>query len=228
MVPSGEASGIERMTSQSLDEELADIDISTKVVRMAWDDRTQGAHLFITDLSGGTTPDIHYYWDSRHNAWYKDEFANYQLDPTCVAVFDGDDPDDRHILLGCRDGYVRKIDVDAKSDDTYPIDSYCWLGPMYLRDRELLRLKEVQPVLGNASSDVSIRAYGGNSAENAIGNSPSFIRTVKAGRDNVIRERAMGHHIYLRLGNCADDQTWTLEHLLVRADSFSGLYQRVF
>jgi hypothetical protein len=151
MVPSGEASGIERMTSHSLDEELADVDISTSVVRMAWDDRTQGAHLFITPLSGSAASDAHYYWDARNDAFYKDDFTNYETEPTTVAIYDGDDPDDRHILLGCRDGYCRKIDYDADDDDGNAIDSYVWLGPMYLRDREVLRLKEVQPVLGKDS-----------------------------------------------------------------------------
>ena len=39
------------------------------------------------------------------------------------------DPDDRVTVIGCNDGYVRKFDATATTDDGTAISSYVYFGP---------------------------------------------------------------------------------------------------
>src|SRR4029077_19660192 len=64
--------------SQSIEPLLADIPIATKNMRLLWNDRAQGFHLFITTLASAAF-DTHYFFDVRNNAWHQDQFGNVLL-----------------------------------------------------------------------------------------------------------------------------------------------------
>jgi hypothetical protein len=107
-----------------------DIDTGGYGVRLLWNDRFQGVHVFVTPLAapGATT---HFFWETRTGAWWQDTFANHRPRPAVLPrVLDGNLPTDRVALIGCWDGYVRAFDPAATDDDGTAIASEVWIGPL--------------------------------------------------------------------------------------------------
>lgn len=196
--------------SANIEERLADVNLDTHTVRLAWNDREQGVHVFISPLTTGST--THYFFDARNSAWWPDSFANTSLNPTCVHVLDGDDPEDRVLLLGGQDGRIRLWDIEAAGDDDSNIASHVYLGPFGNRAR--LRgsyLREMQIALGATSDDVDFAIYAGDSAEEALASGTAkFSGELSAGHNKPIRKRCRGGAIYLKLSNSSSG-SWAFE-----------------
>jgi hypothetical protein len=201
---------------------------------MVWNEREQGLHLFITPLrfdgvssSSATTntfwnvapsrgapePTWDYFWDSRTTSWWVDIFAAANHQPRCTHIFDGDDPDDRAILLGGYDGYIRKWDASSATDDGTNIDSHVWLGPLSVGQLGGMMIHEIQTVLGGGSTSTDLEIFRGDSAEQAYNQSTSaFTESISAGRNGAIRTRASGRSLYIRLSNTGTGG-WTFEDM---------------
>jgi hypothetical protein len=202
MAPGGKP---ERVTKGSIDERLSDIDMSTNYVRMAWFDRLQGAFLFITPATAGDTT-YNFFWDARNDSWWMDQFAEDDHNPISMMTIDGDSPDDRHLLIGCGDGYVRKIDVDATTDDGTGIASNLFIGPF-----GNTKLNELMISLASGSSNVTWSTHVGKDAQTAIAASAGATGTLVAGRNRSAWPRRFGHALYLKL---AATGAWAAEQMM--------------
>jgi hypothetical protein len=188
------------------------VNTGDNAVRLAWDDRSRCVEVFVTPLAarGATT---HFTFETQNGAWFKRTHADTGHDPLCVCTVDGNRPEDRAVLLGCWDGYVRKIDVDADSDDGTPIESEVWLGPLLTKEMDELRVDQLQAVLGEDSGDVTCTVHVGNTAEAAFESAGVPVGTLKAGRGLTLPVRRAGHAVYLKL---TSTKRWTLEQVRVR------------
>ena len=202
--------------SSGIEQLILPIDTGTNGIRMAWDDRFQGLHVFVTPLVT-PSPTTHFFWEQRAGAWFTDQFASPYLDPLCCVTYDGNSPDDRAVMLGCWDGYVRKLDPASTADDGLPITSDVYIGPLLTANLEELRLKDLQAVLGEGSGEVTFRVYVGTTAEAAFSNPPVFTGKWNGGRNFTQGVKRAGHAIYLRL---TSTQPWSMES--IRA-TFRGL-----
>lgn len=200
----------ERMTAGRLDESLATLDMSTTLARLAWNDREQGVHVFLTQVDGSAS--THYFYDARMDAWWKDVFATANHNPRTVHVFDGDAPGDRAILLGTENGYINKWDISADDDDGAAIDSYVMFGP-FSKPAVDLQLTEIQATLGVGSDDVTLSVHPGDSAEAAKAASARFSVDISAGRNRAIRYRSTGASQYIKLRNNTLDEEWAFESM---------------
>lgn len=225
----GVGQGIQKITVGSIEERMNDIDLDKNIIRLLWNERDQGVHVYITPLNSYNAT-THYFYDIRANAWWLDKFETvssnqYIHNPKEVHVFDGLDPDDRVILMGGWDGFVRKWDLSASDDDGNAIDSYVYFGPLVSENLGLIKLKELRVQLGKNSSNVTASVFTGDNAEDAYAQtSAHFTSTFSAGRNVSERRRAMSHAMYLKLGNNTADQRWTLE----RAEADIALTARKF
>lgn len=193
--------------SQAIDARLAGVNTGTNTILLEWDDRFQGFHVFITPLDEpGAT--VNYFWESRTNAWWPDVFANEDHNPLCTCTVDGNEPDDRVVLLGSWDGYVRKLDPAAEDDDGTPIASSVVIGPILTADMDEVMLKELQAVLAEASGSVSYKVLVGRTAEAALTNDPVTPGTWGASRNLTKAPRRSGHAIYFRLSST---NRWAME-----------------
>lgn len=200
-----------RLSAQNIDELLLDVDMTQNIVRMVWDDRFQSVMTYITPINGGST--THWVYDTRNEAFYQDQFNSDAHNPTAVHLMDGDSPTDRVVLLGCRDGYIRKIDTAAKDDDGQLIKSYVYFGPFLGGDGKL-RLRELRGILGESSDPVTLEVFSGHSAEAAHNSSPAhFGTTLSAGKSYAMRAGAVAQAIYIKLSNQRPSKSWQFEML---------------
>jgi hypothetical protein len=198
-----------RISSMRVDENLLNVNLANNVIRMVWDDRFQSVMLFITPTNGAAT--INWCYDIRNQAFWQDSFSNLNHNPSSVHLMDGDNPNDRVVLLGGQDGIIRQLDYTAESDDGTAINSYVLIGPLGSAGGKL-RLRELRTVLGMNSDPVTLELYSGNSAEDAfLSAEPRFARTIYPGRSPAIRSGAVAQNMYLKLSNSVLNESWQFE-----------------
>ena len=188
--------------SQAIEPLVREIDTGLNVIHMQWDDDQQALHAWITwtDEPKATT---HWYWESRTNAWFQVKYKNNNHNPLCSVVFDGNDPEDRTILKGDWDGYVRKFDPAATTDDGELIEWEVTLGAFTSKTLDDLFHKEYQAVAGDGSEDFTWEVFEGETAEEALdaldNNEPSETGTWGEGRNPTELIRVANHAVYVRL-----------------------------
>jgi hypothetical protein len=195
---------------------LFPLDLNDYFVRMAWDDRWRGFNVYLTPKTAGAT--THYFWCAETGSWWADQFANTNHDPIAVHVHDGDDPADRVILLGGRDGYIRCYSDAATGDDGTAITSYVDVGPVQ-SDGRWFKVVDLRAVLGASSPSVSWALRGGATAEAAYGATALFTGTFAAGRNLSQAVRLAGAAQYLRLSASAAALPWSVEHMEIGVQS---------
>ena len=215
---------VTKISTPAVEERMATtIDLNKHLVNMVWNEREHGFHLFVTPLRFGVdsnTPEkqTHYFYDSRNQAWWIDTFANNNHQPRCVHMFDGDDPNDRALLVGGGDGVIRKWDPNCTTDgnvsgDTSNITSHAYLGPFQTAGESNLMIEEMVGTVAQGSGTVTYDVFAGNSAEDAYNRSTArFSGSWTAGRNQSERRRAQGRSIYIKVGN-SDSSGWALEDI---------------
>jgi hypothetical protein len=198
--------------SQPIEQLLLGINTGASTVRLIWDDRFQGLHVFITQTAGQAAA-THFFWEQRTGAWWQDQFGNSAHNPLCCVVFDGNLPEDRRPLIGSWDGYVRAIDPTAVDDDGTPIASTVVLGPLLTKDLDDIILKDIQGVLGASSGSVTYQVFMGATAEVALSSTPVTSGTWGPGRNFSNLVRRSGHAIYVQL---TATTPWALEGVRAR------------
>ncbi len=198
--------------SQGIEQLLATIDTGANGIRLVWDDRFQGLHVFVTPLAA-PGPATHFFYELRAGAWWTDSFANNNLNPLATCTLDGNTPGDRIPLVGSWDGYVRAISPSATTDDGTAINSEVWIGPILTPDSQALLVKDIQGILGVNSGAVTYEIHVGTSAEAAF-NSPAVATGVFLGGRNLTQyTRWSGHASYIRL---TSSNPWSIEAIRVR------------
>lgn len=225
--------------SLPIDEDLYNVDLSLHRVRLAWDDRWKGLHLVISPLDK-TQPTTHYWWDSYTDrsttfevlpdgSWWPDRFTNKNLNALAVHVFDGDDPGDRVIMFGGRDGYVRTYSDTAIDDDGSVIVSEIFIGPIQLKAGDKFYLTDMQATLSLDSEDLNWSIHPGESAEAAFNADPIDGGTLQAGRNHSQAVRVGCHCCYLRLDANEKTLPWSVDNIKVVIMPVVGTVpQRVF
>ena len=206
---------------------------STHRVTMAYDRIRSGILICITKLSNGSNSN--YWLDLRTNGFfpevYPDECGVYSS-----FYYAASDTTYRDLLLGCKDGYIRKFDSTAKDDDKgdtdQAIDSYMKLGPLPMSSDPFLtgKLERLSIIsAGGAtgggqsdSDDLTYKVFVSDCAEEIIeklsaDDSPNISGTIAApGRrkGSAIRQKVRGTYMGLKIGNSTASETWALEQLL--------------
>lgn len=219
------------LTQGRLDEEFKDLDLASNRVYMAWDFLRKALIVTVNPITNGEDEDEDdpvkvFVWDQRTDSWWQDEYPA-KFGPADVYGFDAEDPQDKALLVGCRDGYIRRIDPDAEGDDGEDIENYIRMTPLMAGDPSMsLLLSGITSILGEDSGDVDLKVYTGQTAEQtADATSPRFKKVLTAGRNNSIRHRIRGHAIELELGQTNKQSRWALERLAAKIGQ-SGMARR--
>ncbi len=198
--------------SQAIEPLVQDINTGTNIVRMIWNDRFQGLHVFVTE-SAAPAATTHYFWEMRTNAWWTDVFADADHNPVCCVALDGNSPTDRRLLIGSWDGYVRELDPTAADDDGTPIASTVLIGPIMTQEMDEMLLKDIQAIMAEASGVVTYSILDADTAEAAITATAAVTGTFTAGRNPTFPIRRANHAIYIKLTSTVQ---WAMEAIRAR------------
>lgn len=207
----------QRLSAQNSDQ-LAKVNVGTNIIRMAWDDLMQGLHLFITPLDASEEAQ-HWVWEQRVNAWWPVEFGRTAYNPRAVCVFDGDSPDDRVLLMGGTDGYIRQYLNSATTDDGYSFTASVTVGPFIAPNMAAVFLYEAQAELATASAPVTYAIYRGQSAEEALSTEPIETGTWSPDRNFTNGLRWAGYAFYIKISST---DRWSIERFRLKAGYRGG------
>lgn len=208
-----------------------DADSSSHRITMAYDRRDYGIHICITKLSDGSNSN--YWYDLKTEGLFPEVYASNQCGAYSLFYYDANDPAYRNVLVGCKDGYIRKFDKtsksDVKSDDSNQlIDSYVVLGPLQLSDSindgTLCNINIVSAGGisggGDDSNDIDFSVFSSRTSEHitkdvtaatakysGVFNSPGY---QKGNKD---RRKARGRFGAVKIGNDTAEETWGFEKL---------------
>lgn len=207
----------ESISQRRLDKTFQEIDLAVYRVELIWDRQRQGLHIFLIPTSepAADAAPTHIYWDRRTDSFWKDEYPE-SMGPTAVHTFDADDPNDRALLLGGWDSYIRYVNDGQKSDDGTAIGSYVYYTPIMpwgpLVEGRMIELKAT---LSIDSDPVQIYVSGGPSADYVSLESPTkYSRALLPGQNPTMRQRVNGTAFQVRLfGRGKTDETWAIETL---------------
>jgi hypothetical protein len=201
--------------SQQIEQLLQNTDTGDYNVRLQYDDRFQGIHVFIAAIAE-PTPTQHLFYELRTGAWWQEQFQNTNHDPLCCTVIDGNNPGDRWPVIGSWDGYVRQFSPDATDDDGYPIESSVVMGPLLTKDFDDVLFKDIQALLGAQSGEVSYGIYVGPTAEAALASTAVASGTwtnMNGGRNLTNFVRRAGHALYVKI---TSSNYWAIEGVKAR------------
>ena len=204
----------ESISRNRLDVILGSINYATNEIKLAWDRDNQGLHIFAVPIDQPSTAPIHIYWDRRSDSFWRDQFP-VTMGPTTAFSFDADDPDDRALLLGGWDSYIRYVDASVKNDDGTAINSYTYLSP--LNPGQSIwnaRISRIIAILDSGSDDVTLTAYAEDSVQAAVDSSTIRFATTLVGGRNTFIPRITGNTILFKLSDATAGKAWAMERMI--------------
>ena len=216
-------------------------------ITLAYDRVRAGILICITKLSDGSNSN--YWYDLRtldesgiggfFPESYGDNRGAYSL-----FHYGANDADYRDLLVGCKDGYIRRFNKTLKSDNDSAdavgvgnviIDSYVTFGPLQMVNdpKSTGKLTGLDCVTAGAlpsggssdSDDITFAVWTANSAEKilellAADTAPNIAGTIKAPgrrRGSNIKRKVKGVYAGVKLQNDTVGETWAFEQLLIDA-----------
>ncbi len=205
-----------RVSRERLPDELLSLDDRIYDISLAFDVRDNGIYIFVTNNESTST-----YGTSQYHWWFDWEdkgFWPFQLpsaqQPRCsFANNNTDSAPDAAVLLGCRDGYLRRFQRYAESDDGTSFNSSVSIGPLVLGDKysEGL-LQELYATVAEGSGEVDWALYTGENNEQASIATTAFASGTWAseGLNPTEHPRMRGMSAVLKISN-GEGRAWTVE-----------------
>ena len=222
---------VENLTEIHLPDLLTDedVDATSHRITMGYDIKRHGIVICITKLSDGTNSN--YWYDLRLKGFFPETYPN-ECGAYSQYYYSANDNDLADLLVGCKDGYIRKFDND-KDDNigntTQLIDSYAVWPVQHLsedNDKEgKLTSLTVELAGGGAgvpfsdTDGVTYEIHVADDAETLIeniisGDVPHSTGTLTgSGRKARIRARVRGAWLGLKFLNSTKSQTWAINRV---------------
>jgi len=220
----GESGGIIPLTDRTLeDTEFQDIDFSTSHIRLFWNPRDDGIHIFQFPFGSGGSARKAWFWEYRTHDLvqrppiWTDTFGLPAVQPTAACVLAGIVADERRLVLGCEDGGLRVWDADAGSDDITAIDSDVLFPPVITQSAgQTIAVRGLKLFMGANSNAAQVR-YHASAVADAVGEQVQEFE-VGPGENQTFRRRVRGNNVLVRLKNAKLGESWSYEngHLVLR------------
>jgi hypothetical protein len=214
LIPGGKP---ERLSLHKIERRLQDVDLATYYIRLAYNYRDEGIHIFQMPFGAGGTSVRHWFYEIKTDSFWEDQFGTSSstgVQPTAAYLLDSDSFDDRTLLLGCEDSRIRQWSASSTNDDTVAIDSTVLLGPLAGRiEGHDTQFSGLNVVLTNTM-------YGGH-YEMFAAEDPEDVGSIKRagalvpGRNPPKWDRVTGPYCWIRLRNSALDENFAIERVFV-------------
>jgi hypothetical protein len=152
------------VTGRKLAGFLDNIDTRTTMVQCAYDGHSECVHVFLTPVNNSTGGQ-HVVYEIPAQALWLDEYPD-DMRPWAVTEIDGPTGNSRRILFGGNDGYVRRFQDTAVSDDGTAITSRVRFGPLTSNSAsDEMILTDLEAVGSPSSGALSWYILSGDSAD---------------------------------------------------------------
>ncbi|HET6446039.1 MAG TPA: Ig-like domain-containing protein [candidate division Zixibacteria bacterium] len=163
-----------KFSEKIVPEELKDIDTDANVVKMQYDEKANGIRLFVTPTAA--TVGTHWFFDLETKAFWRTKYQQTHQ-PLALAVMPI--AGDSNVIMGCKDGYLRRHDSTSTTDDDgSDLNSHLLIGPFKLgggggHDG---MIQKIFAALADGSEDVTWAIVTADSGEEAVDNAVTDIQ----------------------------------------------------
>jgi hypothetical protein len=196
MVPGGN-SYPQPISHETLPKEMKHVDTKVYEVNLEYDVADRGVHVYMTpDSPNGR---VHYWYD-----WDNKTFWPVTLDgehePTVTTAYEGTAVEDSGVLLGCRDGKLRRFSHLAGNDCGTAFTSYVMIGPIPLASQgNVGRTIKMDGVLAAESGAITWSLHPGLTFEAAVNASASDSGDWEEGLNYATHPSSRGSAVCLKL-----------------------------
>ena len=213
-----EGTSLTPVSAGILDSWFHGLNRATQALGLVWDRDRGGLWCLACPLAPGAGSVV--FWDAGVGGFWPQQFPTGQ-GPLSAVVWDGPAANDRALLLGGRDGFVRKLSATATTDDGTAIHSLVYLGPVAAPPGELMLLNRLLLTLGEPVGDVNVAwTLAAAATPNLAVTAPAITRSgtlTAGGPATPAGLRLRGASFVLKLENTLVDTVWSLEDATTQA-----------
>ena len=207
--PGGESTPIS-ISREALPVEFKNIDPGTTSASLEYDFQDRGIHIFLTEDPSNARTHWWLDWETK-TFWPLSLQSNHE--PTSTCSYQSTAIEDSGVLLGCRDGKIRRFTSLADNDSGTVFTSYVKIGPVPLAaDGRFGNIQTMEPVFASASQDVTWSTHPADTFEGTITASASDTGTWSSGLGNPVYAQCRGQAFMLKLSSA---DRWSMEHVSV-------------
>lgn len=190
----------------------------TDRVTMAYDKDRYGIEISISQQDGQWK--IAFWVDLRTGGVFPEKYTAGQI-PSALFYFDARKKEERTLLAGGYDGYIRKWDETEKSDDdSTPIDSYALIGPLgAVEIRGKITIDELSVRTGLDTDRLKIAIYVATTTNKLINDVNTLVAPKVLKEFTIdkllpsIRQSVTGGAIGIKLSNTEAASSWSIEKI---------------
>lgn len=179
--------------------ELLDVSSQDCEVYMKYDIRNQGVLISIV-YKNSRAGVKHWFFDTKNRSFHAERYPA-TMEPTSMFQFAGIDGKDDCVLLGGRDGRIRRHHKSSGTDDGTSITNYAYIGPLRLGDwLSDGKVTKLAPVMAESSGSATLSLHLSDTPENAL-NATAFPYSMPlvGGLNRVYTPNAGGNAGFLKI-----------------------------
>jgi hypothetical protein len=208
MLAPGGASYPQSISERSVPAEFRNIDPNQYDVALEFDVVDNGVNIFLTPKNANSA--THWWIDWKNKTFWPIAVAT-GLDPTATCVSNSIAIEEAGVVMGCRDGRVRRFSPLTDLDDGVAFSSYVIIGPLLLAMEGYLgSVMSIEASIAETSGDVTWTTYPALTAEATQTATASDTGTFVAGANDTIRPSVRGQAYTLKLAG-ASGRKWAVE-----------------
>jgi hypothetical protein len=207
----GGSSYPESMSRETLPREFLNLDPNMITVSLEYDINGRGVHIYLTPDSSNARTHWWLDWD-RKTFWPVSLQSDHE--PTATCAVQGVTIEDSGVILGGRDGTLRRLSELAESDSGTAFSSYAAIGPFALgKDGMTGSILSMSAEVAEGSGDVTWATYPALTFEATESASASDTGTFIAGLNASVRPGCRGQAAIIKLtGEVA--RSWSIEQII--------------
>ncbi len=209
MPPGGNSFPIQ-LSREILPREFLNLNPDMLTVSMEYDIVGNGIHIYLTPVSSNDR--IHWWFDwARKTFWPVSLTSTHE--PTATTAIQSTTIEDSGVILGGRDGTLRRLNDLAESDVGLSYETYAVIGPMQLAVvGRVGTFISIDTVIADGSGDVTWEIVSALTMEGASSGDASDSGTWSAGLNATTRPAARGQAFTLKLTGTAK-RKWAFESM---------------
>ena len=177
-------------------------------VSLEYDTSDRGVHIYITPESSNAR--IHWWFDFKYKTYWPMSLAS-DHEPTCTCSYQATAIEESGVILGGRDGKLRRFSALSELDDGVAFATYAIIGPITLAPNGRLgKIVQLDATMAESSGDVTWTIVTALTAEGTQTSTYTDTGTFVAGLNYTVRPAASGGAFTLKLEGTAG-RRWALE-----------------
>lgn len=200
------------LSEQILPQEFKNIDPKVSTIILEYDVADRGIHIFITENQSNSRVHWWFDWDSK-TFWPVTLQSDHE--PTAVCSMQATAIEESGVILGGRDGYLRRFSGLAGNDCGTAFSSYVMIGPIPLaQDDYIGTVIGVDATMATSSGDVTWSLRPSNTFQGTLSASSSDSGTWEAGLNAREIPACRGQATILKLTGSSGER-WAFENVVI-------------